>query len=132
MIYLDSNVFIYACLNSDEVGERSRSLLRDVENGNIEASTSALSFDEVTWAVKRYRNLEDAVSAGEALINMPKLDIVSTDETILRSALDLMRRYAFDPRDSIHAASAISCKADALVSTDAHFDRLKELSRRKI
>ena len=125
-------MFIYACLNSDDVGERSRSLLRDVENGSIEASTSALSFDEVTWAVKRYRNFENAVSAGEALINMPKLDIVSIDETILRSALDLMRRYAFDPRDSIHAASAILCKANTMISSDPHFDRLKELPRKQL
>jgi predicted nucleic acid-binding protein len=132
MIYLDSNIFIYACLSSNDVGERSRGLIRNVENGGVEASTSALSFDEVTWAVKRYRSIEKAVSAGEALINMPKLNLVSTDETILRSALDLMRRYAFDPRDSIHAASAIACKADALVSTDTHFDRLKELPRKEV
>jgi len=132
MIYLDSNVFIYACLNSDEIGERSRSQLRSVENGSVEASTSALTFDEVMWAVKRYRNSEQAISAGEALINMPKLNLVPTDEAILRSALYLMKRYAFDPRDSIHAASAILCKADYLVSTDPHFDRLKELPRKQL
>ena len=132
MIYLDSNVFMYACLSSDDIGERSRSLLRNVENGSVEASTSALSFDEVTWAVKRYRTIKEALSAVEALINMPKLNLVSTDETILRSALDLMRRYAFDPRDSIHAASAILCKADTMISSDPHFDRLKELPRKQL
>lgn len=132
MIYLDSNVFIYACLNSDDVGERSRSLLRSVENGSLDASTSALSFDEITWAVKKYRDIDQAVSAGEAFINMPRLNLISADETVLRSSLDLMKRYALDPRGSIHAASAILFKADALISTDPHFDRLKELPRKQL
>lgn len=132
MIYLDSNVFIYACLSSEGIGERSRSLLAGVENGSLEASTSALSFDEITWAVKRYRDVERAISAGDAFINMPRLGLVSVDEAVLRSSLDLMRRYSFDPRDSIHAASAILCKADAIVSTDPHFDRMKELPRKQL
>jgi predicted nucleic acid-binding protein len=132
MIYLDSNVFIYACLSSDEIGVRSRNLLTSVENGSLEASTSALSFDEITWAVKKHRNIEQAISAGDAFINMPRLGLVSVDEAVLRSSLDLIRRYAFDPRDSIHAASAILCKADAIVSTDPHFDRVKELLRKQL
>jgi len=54
MIYIDSNVFLYACLNLDEIGERSRRLLRDVEQGNLEAASSTLSFDEIVWGVKKY------------------------------------------------------------------------------
>jgi len=61
---------------------------------------------------------------------MPRLSLVSVDEAVIRSAVDLMRRYEFDPRDSIHAASAIQCRAEALISRDPHFDRLKELPRK--
>jgi predicted nucleic acid-binding protein len=32
-MYLDSNVFVYACLSSDDIGERSRAQLRRVETG---------------------------------------------------------------------------------------------------
>jgi len=130
MIYLDSNVFIYACLSLDETGERSRDLLRSVEIGNVEAASSTLSFDEIVWAVKKYRTMDQAIAAGDAFINMPRLILISVDETVIRSAVDLMRRYEFDPRDSIHAASAIQCRAEALISRDLHFDRLKELPRR--
>jgi len=130
MIYLDSNIFIYACLSLDKTGERSRDLLRNVETGNIEAASSTLSFDEIVWAVKKYRTVDQATAAGEAFINMPRLNLVSVDETVIRSAIDLMRKYKFDPRDSIHAASAIQCHAEALISKDLHFDRLKEVPRR--
>jgi len=130
MIYLDSNVFIYACLSLDEIGERSRDLLRSIELGNMEAVSSTLSFDEIVWAVKKYRTMDQAIAAGDAFINMPRLNLVTVDEGVIRSALDLMRRYEFNPRDSIHGASAIQCRAEALVSRDPHFDRLKELPRR--
>ena len=63
---------------------------------------------------------------------MPRLNLVSVDEKVLRASLDIMSKYALDPRDSIHAASAILCKADAIVSTDPHFDRVKELPRKQL
>jgi len=132
MIYLDSNVFIYACLSSDAIGERSRNLLRGVERGEVDAASSTLSFDEIVWAVKKYRTMEQAISAGEAFINMLKLSLVPVDETVVRYAIEVMKRYGFDPRDSIHTASAILCRAEALMSSDPHFDRLKELQRRQL
>jgi hypothetical protein len=130
MIYIDSNIFIYACLNADEMGERSRNLLKSVEHGDVDAASTSLSFDEIVWAVKKYRTVEQAISAGEAFINMPRLNLVVVDETVIRYAIDLMKRYTFDPRDAIHAASALLCRAESLISSDPHFDRLKELPRR--
>lgn len=132
MIYLDSNVFIYACLSLDEIGERSRRLLRGVELGDVEAASAALSFDELVWAVKKHRTMSEAIIAGEAFVNMPKLAVKPVDEAVIRSAVDLMRRYELDPRDSIHAASALLCQAVAIISTDTHFDKVKELPRKPL
>ena len=132
MIYLDSNIFVYACLNSEELGEKSRLLLRSIEQGSTEAATSTLSFDEIVWAVKKYRDMKEAIAAGEAFVNMSELNLIPVDESVIRFSLDLMRKYSFDPRDSIHAASAVLARADAVVSTDPHFDRLEELPRKQI
>ena len=46
MIYIDSNVFIYATLNTEELGEKARSLLQTIQQGEEKAETSALTFDE--------------------------------------------------------------------------------------
>lgn len=132
MLYLDSNVFIYAALNTEDIGDRARALLRRVEQGEEKASSSALTFDEVVWAVKKYRTLDDAVIAGEAFLNFRGLRLVSVDGDLLALALDLIRRYGLDPRDSIHAASAISGKAEVIVSTDEHFDKVKGLQRKTL
>lgn len=130
--YLDSNVFIYAALNQEDIGDRARSLLREVQEGKQSASTSALTFDELVWAVKKHRSLEEAVIAGEAFLGLSGLDIVQVSGDTLAIALELIKRYRLDPRDSIHAASALLEKAEVIISTDEHFDKVKELKRNTI
>jgi predicted nucleic acid-binding protein len=54
------------------------------------------------------------------------------DLNVLALALNLIRKYQLDPRDAIHAAIALTAKAKTVVSTDAHFDRIKELKRKPL
>jgi len=107
LLYLDANVFIYAALNREDIGDRARSLLREVQQGKLHAISSALTFDELVWAVKKHRSLEDATAAGEAFLNMSCLKLMDVNGDLLSSALELIRKYQLDPRDSIHAASAL-------------------------
>ena len=132
MIYIDASVFVFAALNTENAGDRARSLLRDVQTGKVEATSSALTFDELVWAVKRNRTSEDAIASGEAFLNMPRLRLVDVDGNILARALVLMRKYRLDPRDSIHAASALTEGAELIISTDKHFDKIREIRRRGI
>jgi len=131
VFYLDANVFIYAAINTKEFGEKSRSLLQRIQQGEEKAETSALTFDEVFWAIKKH-NLELAFEACEAMLNFPNLEIISADREVVSSALRLIREYHLAPRDAIHAATALMEKAETLVSTDSHFDRIKELKRKPL
>lgn len=131
MIYLDSNVFIYATINTKELGEKARSLLQRIQQGEEKAETSALTFDEVFWAIKKH-NFEAALEACQALLNFPNLEIISANRELILSALQIIKEYHLAPRDAIHAATAIAEKADAVVSTDTHFDKIKELKRRSL
>lgn len=47
VLYLDANIFIYATINTEELGEKSRFLLQKIQQGEEQAETSALTFDEV-------------------------------------------------------------------------------------
>jgi predicted nucleic acid-binding protein len=132
MLYLDSNVFIYAALSVDEIGEKARALLRKVQRGEEQASSSMLTFDELVWAVKKYRTIEDAINAGEAFLNFPNIKLTIVDGELLTLALNLIRKYKLDSRDSIHAATAILEKAEAIISTDPHFDKIKETQRKPL
>jgi predicted nucleic acid-binding protein len=132
MIYLDANVFVMANLNAEAIGDKARSLLRDVQTGKVDGCTSALTFDELVWAVKKNRTKEDAVLAGEAFLNMPSLKLVAVSGDLLAGALSLMKEHRLDPRDAIHAASALNEGAKSIVSADRHFDKLKGFKRKDI
>jgi len=132
MLYLDSNVFLYATLSHEEIGRRARALLLDVQQGKELACSSALTFDEVVWVVKQFRSLEDGIVAGEAFLNFPNLRLTTVDDSLIEFALELIKKYRLDPRDSIHAASAILEKVEVMISTDQHFDKIVGLRRKPI
>lgn len=132
MIYLDANVFVFAALNTERVGDGARTLLRRVQDGKLDACSSVLTFDELVWAVKGNRSVDDAIAAGEAFVDMPRLRPVSADPDLIAQSLALMKEYQLDPRDSIHLASALREKAEVIISTDRHFDRVKQPRRKGI
>lgn len=132
MLYLDSGVFIYAALSREPVGSRARQLLKKVSDGNEEASSCALTFDEVVWVVQKHRSREDSLAAGQSFLALPNLTVLSVGQDSLFAALSMMQRYALHPRDAIHASVAVLNRCSAIVSTDAHFDRVKEIRRQPI
>ena len=131
MLYLDANVFVYAAINTEEVGKRARTLLQKIQQGEEQAATSALTFDEVFWSIKK-RKPELASETSYALLNFPNLEIISADRKLALSALKIINEYNLAPRDALHAATAITAKAEYIVSTDTHFDRIKELIRQPL
>ncbi len=128
MLYLDANVFIYAAINTEETGQKARALLQQIQQGDQKAATSVLTFDEIFWSIKK-RKPELATETSYALLNFPNIDIISTDRKLTLDALKLIKEHNLAPRDALHAATAIAIKADFIVSTDPHFDKIKELKR---
>jgi predicted nucleic acid-binding protein len=128
MLYLDANVFIYAAINTEEIGEKARALLQKIQQGDQQAATSVLTFDEVFWSIKK-RKPELASETSYALLNFPNIAIIPADRKLALSALKIINEYNLAPRDALHTATAIAVKADCIVSTDPHFDKIKELTR---
>jgi len=132
LLYLDSGVFIYAALSREPVGIRARQLLQEVSDGNEDASSCALTFDEVVWVVQKHRRREDSIAAGQSFLTLPNLTVLSVGQDAVFAALSMMQRYALHPRDAIHASVAVLNGCSTIVSTDAHFDRVKEVRRNPI
>ena len=91
--------------------------------------TSALTFDEVVWNIKKRKGLEASVIAGEAFLETPNLILIPVEDVILWEAVGLIKKYRLNPRDAIHAACAISHGVFTIYSEDSHFDEIKELNR---
>jgi predicted nucleic acid-binding protein len=130
VLYLDANVFIFAALSTKEYGDKAEAVLNRVQLGEEAAVTSALTFDEVFWEVKRNRGVDMAINTAEAMLNFPNLEIVAANKEMTLAAIVLIRRYGLAPRDALHAATAIGCGVDCFVSSDADFKKIKELKVR--
>ena len=125
LAYIDSNVFIFAAISYEGIGMDSRRLLDAIVRGRVRAITSTLTFDEVFYKVKKDKGMDFALLLSENLISMPNLEFVSVGAGTITDALGLIRAFNLEPRDAIHAAVAVSGKADLLVSEDRVYSRLE-------
>jgi len=132
MIYLDANVFLNAILNTEKEGEKARELVQKIQKGEMAAATSALSFDEVFWGVKKHRDFEKALRATKAFLEIQNLVFLDVNDEIIWSAYGLAEKYRLDPRDAIHLACALNHGIFTLVSEDQDFDKVKEIKRRSL
>lgn len=132
MIYLDSNVFLYAEifeLKKDNVAYLSKEVLNGVAEGRISAATCALTWDEVFWVLKKKFGREIAARYSAKFLEFPNLRILKVDEGTIRRSQILVDRYKINPRDSIHAASCIENGIGQFVTDDPDFDKIDQIKR---
>ncbi len=130
MIYLDANVFLYSVTDHDSrKGIAARNILTKLAKGELEAMTSSLTWDELIWGIKKYFDTERAILEGKRFLEFPNIKIISADANVLYFAQKLIEIYRIDPRDSIHAATAIIKNVTQFVSDDSDFDKIKEIKR---
>jgi len=132
MIYLDSNIFVYAAMNNGQSGEKSRKLLFDIKKRKIPAYTSILTWDEVVYTIWKKRGKEIALKYSKLFLQLQNIIFVDADYKTISMAQQLMLKYHLKPRDAIHAATAIKNKIKKFASDDSDFDKVKELKRIKI
>ncbi|MHB1492120.1 MAG: type II toxin-antitoxin system VapC family toxin [Thermoplasmataceae archaeon] len=128
--YIDSNVFLYPVLYSEiEEAEKARDILARIENKEIQAYTSTLTWDEVSYVTERVLGKTDAIEIGKKFINFPFLRFVPVDDEIIRRSQVIRERYHLKPRDSIHLSCAIERNILEIITDDTDFDGIKEIKR---
>ena len=132
MPYIDSNVFIYPAIYQTEAqqkAKKAKEILHKIENGELSAYTSTLTWDEVVWVISRVMGRNDGIAQGRKLLGFPNLKFINADENVLTRAQTLIDKYQLSPRDSIHVASALVRNIKAVISDDADFDQVQEIKR---
>ena len=132
MVYLDSNVFIYAiAYDAERFSEavKVRKILLDMDKGVKRFVSSLVTWDEVVWVVWRLFGYEDAVKAGSVMLKLDGLKYVELSNAIVIKAQELVDKYRLRPRDAIHIATAVTVGEREIVSDDKEFDVVKEVRR---
>lgn len=127
-VYLDSNVFIYA-VTEHEISEASRQALGKIEKGESEAATSVLTVDEVVWIVQNQADRSTGIETGRRLLEMKNLEILDLEAGISLRSLELMENTDLNPRDSLHAASALENRVYSVVSSDKDLEGAEDIER---
>ena len=128
MNYLDSNVFLYPLIypETDKKAKAAKALLLEVASGKG-GFTSSLTWDEVCWICKKHFGRDKSLQEGKKLLEFPSLFILQADEAIITEAQKIAEKYNLDPRDAIHAATALKNGASEFITADKDFLAVKEL-----
>ena len=128
--YIDSNVFLYPVLYNDiKESEAARKILSEIERKNIQAYTSTLTWDEVSYVVEMIFGKTDSIEVGKRFLNFPFLRFIPVDDEIIRRSQVIREKYNLKPRDSIHLSCAIERNISEIITDDADFDGIKEITR---
>ena len=128
--YIDSDVFLYPVLYNDiKESETAREILSEIEGKNIQAYTSTLTWDELSYVVERIFGKTDSIEVGKRFLNFPFLRFVPVDDEIIRRSQVIREKYNLKPRDSIHLSCAIERNISKIITNDTDFDGLKEITR---
>lgn len=130
MIYLDSNIFIHSLIGDDSRSNSCSEVTTNIIKKEINAGTSILTWDEFFYAIKKEIGKEKALEESKTFLSMPNLVFFNATSEIILKAQSLIEKYNLDPRDAIHAATAIINKCDSIVSDDSDFDKIKEIKRK--
>jgi len=135
MKYIDSNVFIYPVIyneSTEKLAKEAKKILVKIAEGDLEASTSFLTWDEIVWVVRKTVDKRSAVKEGEKFLQFPKLEMLEINKNVILKAQDLIDRYKLRPRDAIHVASALENGIKEIISDDPDLDVVKEITRIRI
>jgi predicted nucleic acid-binding protein len=127
VIILDTTVLVYAVGDDLKLREPARAIVEAVEVGAVQATTPIEAIQEFVHVRARRRDRSDAAALGRACATLLS-PLLQPSEDDLEKGLRLFEREErLGPFDAVLAATAMSAKADALVSADTAFARVRGL-----
>lgn len=129
MIFLDTNVFLYAAGREHPLREPCRRVLRRVEDGSLAANTNVEVVQEILYVLTRRALEEKGRRLARSVLGLFP-DVLPLSALDLGAALDLLGEHpGLTPRDAIHVATMRRRGIDTLISADTHFDRVEDIRR---
>ncbi len=131
IIFLDTNIFMYAAGASHPYKEPCVRILSDIESGALVAAINTEVFQELLYRYSHIKLADKGVRLCREILNY-SLTILPVTEADIRLAIELFdahRAKGLGPRDAIHAATMQNNDISRLMSTDTDFRYLSFITR---
>jgi predicted nucleic acid-binding protein len=125
-LILDTNVLIYAIGAEHPLKKPAQRIVRALEGGAVEATTSVLVLQEFTYVSARRRGEEEAIRFARAYVDLLE-PLLAVEQDHLMTALDLVASVGLRPSDALIAAASLQT-TQTLVSADRDFSRVPGLN----
>ncbi|MBI5392893.1 type II toxin-antitoxin system VapC family toxin [Candidatus Woesearchaeota archaeon] len=129
MVYIDSNIFVFASLDYDKLSDLSQKIISQIEQRKCIVFTSVLTYDEVVWNIRKHLSKEASFIAGELFLSLSNLIVKDVTKNTIFEAHHLMKQYFLKPRDAIHLATMILENETEILSEDSDFDKIPTIKR---
>lgn len=130
VIALDTNILIYHLEENPSFVDFTTHLFDRIECGKLHAVVSALALHEILAGVNKAGFAERGPQISNLILSFPNLAVVPFDAEMAVVSGSLRARYGLRTPDAIHAATAIRRGADAFVTNDDGFRKVRELKVR--
>ena len=117
-LYVDTNILLNVIYKENKLHEKSKELLKEIQNGKHQAFTSSVTLLEIIldMAQSGYSALTDkAVAFIEDIRN---LEIASLDKTMAKQASSHVLKDNLTIHDAYHLATALCQGAEAFITRD--------------
>jgi len=125
--FLDTSMIMYAAGAEHEYKKPCVAILERIERHELEIFTSVEVIQELFYRYAHIGRKQEGVILAKSVMSF--VPLLPVDDAIMESALDLFERYDIDPRDALHAAVALNFGITLILSSDQHFDQVKEVQR---
>jgi len=129
LVFLDTNIFLYAAGSSHPLREPCANVLRRVADGSLDATINSEVVQEILYVLTRRGRRDDALKlAGHLTSLFPDLLAVTRDDVV--ESCELLRQYPqLSVRDAVHVGTMVRNGLKTMVSVDPDFDLVSEIRR---
>jgi predicted nucleic acid-binding protein len=129
MVFIDTNIPMYAAGQSHPLRAACQRVIREVAAGHIEAVTDCEVFQEILYRYLKIGEQEKGFQIFDDFHRIMAGRILAVEEGDVRRARSLAEEYDVSPRDLIHLAIMRNNGIEEILTADEDFDRVKGIKR---
>ena len=135
MIFLDSNIFLYAYLKPRRVltekeksmKKSAKEILERIESGE-QVVISVIHLSEISNIIESRLGLEKSIKLIETILSMPNILVVSVSEGDYILAVDIAKRKRVSINDAVAYIKMMQLKIKKIYTFDEHFKQFSDIS----